>query len=248
MVLGDTGRCAPVSGKGQARRNVVLVFGENEHDTKAVRHLVEGLRPDLRGILEPRRQPLVLIKNARPENARSSAERIVSVVRQEMATREVLAVLAHEDCDAQEPAHVTAARRIEDELNRAGCPAVAVAVTPAWEMESWWMIFPEAVGKLVKGWRDPDDWIGTDVGRVTNAKEKLARAVQPRPKPSRHPRAYEEHDSIQIAANVNKDALLRTFEDGRRASHPRNGTPTLTFSASFAAFRAKVLNLPAPGR
>jgi hypothetical protein len=231
----------------KARRSVVLVFGENEHDTKAIRQLVEGLRPDLVGTIEPRRQPLVLIKNATQEKARDNARRIAEVARQEMAARTVLAVLAHEDCDSVEPAHVAAAARIEAELENARCPGSVIAVAPAWEIEAWWMVFPEAVGKIVKGWRDPDDWIGADVGRVRDAKERLARAVQPRPKPQSPPRDYEERDSIEIASNVVKDGLLPSFADGRRASHAVHGTPRLTRSASFEAFRSKILAIPSRG-
>jgi hypothetical protein len=229
---------------GNPRRAIVLVFGENEHDTKAIRHLVEGLRPDLKGSVETRRHPLVLIKNAKPDKARDNAQRIAEVARQEMATRTILAVLAHEDCDAVEPAHVAAAARIEVELQNARCPAMAIAVTPAWEIETWWMVFPEAVGKIVRGWRDPDDWIGRDVGAITDAKESLTRAVQPRPKPRSPPRDYEERDSIEIASNVVKDGLLPSFEGGRRASHAMKGTLKLTRSASFEAFRGKILKVP----
>jgi len=232
------------AGKHAKKRPVVLVFGESDNDTKAVRHLVEGLRPDLSGIVEPRRHPLVLIKNATPERAKNNAQRIASVVRHEMVVRNVLGVLAHEDCDAVEPAHVAAAEKIERELKDALCECVTVAVTPAWEMEAWWMVFPEAVGQIVKGWRDPDDWIGKNVGVVPNAKECLARAVQPRRRQPSPPREYEEHDSIQIAANVMRDGLLASFQDGRRASHATNGVPRLTLAASFEAFRAKILALP----
>jgi hypothetical protein len=228
----------------KTRRSVVLVFGEDEHDTKAIRHIVEGLRPDLAGTIEPRRYPLVLIKNATQEKARDNAQRIAEVARQEMAARTILAVLAHQDCDSVEPAHVTAADRIEAELHNARCPGRVIAVTPAWEIEAWWMLFPEAVGKIVKGWRDPDDWIGADVGAVRNAKERLARAVQSRPKPRSPPRDYEERDSIQVARNVVEDRLLPSFADGRRASHAMHSTPKLTRSASFEAFRSKILAIP----
>lgn len=231
-------------GTAKARRTVVLVFGESEHDRRAIRHLVEGLRPDLVGAVETRHQPLVLLKKATPEKARDNAHRIADLVRQEMATRTVLAVLAHEDCDAVEPAHLAVAARIETELENACCPAKAIAVAPAWEIEAWWMAFPEAVGKVVKGWREPDDWIGRNVGTVTDAKERLAHAVQPRPKLPSPPRAYEEHDSIAIAANMVTDALLPSFQAGRRASHARSGTPQHTRSASFEAFRCKVLAIP----
>jgi len=225
------------------RRRLVLVFGENENDRAAIRHLTEGLRPDLKGLVETRRQPLVLIKNATAPNARKSAERIAGLVRQETAAREVLAVLAHEDCDALEPAHQTVAARIEGELAAAGCPAPLIAVTPCWEIEAWWMIFPEAVGKLVERWREPNDWIGRDVGQVRNAKEALARAVQPRGATKSPPRQYEESDSISIAENAARDGLLSSFRDGCRESHHVNGVPKRTRSASFEAFRTKVLGI-----
>jgi hypothetical protein len=194
------------------RRSVVLVFGEDEHDRRAIRHLAEGIRPDLRGKVEVRRQPLVLIKGATPEKARSNAQRITDLAKGENAARDVLAVLAHQDCDAVEPAHVVAAQRIEAELTAAGCPGTPIGVTPAWEIEAWWMLFPEAVGQVVQGWRDPDDWVGRDVGRVENAKEQLARAVQPRPRPASPPRDYAEEDSIPIASNIVSLGLLGSFQ------------------------------------
>lgn len=145
------------SAPGDRRRSVVLVFGEDEHDRRAIRHLAEGLRSDLAGRVETRRQPLVLIKGVAPAKARSSAQKVAGVASQESAARDVVAVLAHQDCDALEPAHVVAAKRIEDELASAGCPGRAIGVTPAWEIEAWWMIFPDAVGRVVAGWRKPDD-------------------------------------------------------------------------------------------
>lgn len=228
----------------QTKKPIVLVFGENEHDTKALCRLVEGLRPDLKGVVQSRREPLVLIKGATPETAKNNAQRIASLAKQEGALRRVLAVLAHQDCDAIEPSHKDLASDIERSLTDAGCPGLPVGVAPAWEMEAWWMVFPEAVGKIVLGWRDPDDWIGHEVGKLPDAKEKLAHAVQPRQKRAKHPRAYEERDSIQIAANIVTDNLLRTFSKGRRSSHHKANTPTLTPCASFDEFRTKVLAIP----
>src|SRR4051812_22794320 len=95
------------------RRPIVLVFGENEHDRSAIRHLAEGLRPDLAGAVETRRKPLVLIKGATPEKARSNADQIAKLSRQEAAARDVIAVLLHADCDDLEPAHVAASMKIE---------------------------------------------------------------------------------------------------------------------------------------
>ena len=231
--------------KPKQRRAVVLVFGEHDHDRRAIRHLAEGLRPDLAGKVEVRRQPLVLIKGATRAKARSNAERISELVKSESAARDVLAVLAHQDCDAVEPAHIAAAERIENELTAAKCSAYPIGVTPAWEIEAWWLLFPEAVGRVVKGWRDPDDWIGRDIGKVENAKETLARAVQPRPLPASPPRDYAEEDSIAIASNIAAHDLLRSFRDGARATPAANGTIRRTRSASFEAFRSKVAKIPA---
>lgn len=217
-----------------------LVFGENEHDQKAIRLLAEGVRPDLAGAFQCRRRPLVLIKGARPDKAKSNAEQIAEVARQESAIREVAGVLAHEDCDELEPAHEVAGNRIESALREAGCPQ-PVAVTPAWELETWWLLFPEAVGKVVKGWRTPDDWLGRDLGRLRNAKELLARAVRdPR---NASAREYSENDAVEIASHVVSLGLLHSFQDGQRMTPGRGVSQTWTRSASFERFRKKVIGL-----
>ena len=217
-----------------------LVFGENEHDQKAIRVLAEGLRPDLAGTLLCRRRPLVLIKGARPEKAKSNAEQIAEVAKQESAIRAVAGVLAHEDCDELEPAHEVAGARIESALQAAGCPQ-PVAVTPAWELETWWLLFPEAVGKVVKGWRTPDDWLGRDLGRLRNSKEALARAVRdPR---NASARAYSENDAVEIASHVVSLGLLPSFQDGQRTTPGRGVSQLRTRSASFERFRKKVVGL-----
>jgi hypothetical protein len=227
------------SSRGAAgKRPVVLVFGESEHDRRAIVRLVGAMRPDLKRAVEARRQPLVLIKGALPPRAKANAEEIARKVAEENGARTVLAVLAHQDCDRVEPAHEEVGARIESELRLCGCHVVAVA--PAWEIEAWWMIFPEAVGKVVQGWRDPTDWLGRDVGQVENAKEALAVAVQPRPKRRKPPRPYEEHDSIAIAENIAAGDLLRTFDRGYRVTAGR----VRTRSASFERFRRGVVAIP----
>lgn len=225
----------------RTRAPVVLVFGEDDHDRSAIRHLAQALRPDI--TFEKRRQPLVLIKGALPSNAKSNAREISQVAKQEEKARPVLGVLAHQDCDALEPAHVAAAARIESELRAAGCPGRPVAVTPAWEIEAWWVVFPEAVGTIVEGWRDPDDWIGKDVGQLKNAKQALKRAVQPRAPRHARPRDYEESDSIEIAQQIAERGLLKSFANGQRTTKHKNGSTQRTRSASLERFRAGVLAL-----
>lgn len=227
------------------RRPVVLVFGESENDTHAIKTLTRALRPDLDADVEVRRTPLVLIKGALPAKAAKNAEEIATVAKSTARIRPVLAVLAHQDCDAVEPAHVAAAERIERVLREVGCPGEPIAVTPAWETETWWMVFPEAVGALVAGWRNPDDWIGKDVGQVEDAKETLASAVQPRPKPKgKAPREYRESDSLDIATNIATGGSLASFHDEVRVTRTPTGREQRTRCASFGRFRARVLALP----
>ncbi len=111
----------------EEREPVVLVFGESDNDRRAIQHLLRGLRKDLR--VELRRDPLVLIKGANPANAKSNAEKIAALARAD--PRRVLAVVAHQDCDAVEPAHEAAAAKIESELASAGCPRPSCATSAA---------------------------------------------------------------------------------------------------------------------
>lgn len=225
-----------------SRRALVLVFGEDDHDRRAISRLASGLRPELYGCVEARRTPLVLIKNANPGKARSNAEQIARLVRQESAARDVIAVLAHQDCDELEPAHESAAASIEKALGDAGCPGTAIAVTPAWELESWWLLFPEAVAPVVKGWRTPDNYLGRDIGQVRDSKEALTRAVRPSSHKTQ-PRPYAEADSISIAENIVKLRLLQSFDGDHRETRGKGVAAQRTRSASFGAFRRKVLRL-----
>lgn len=229
-------------GGGRRRAAVVLVFGESENDRRAIRHLVHGLRPDLKGKVQERRSPLVLMKGALPERSRENADEIAVLAKAAARHDEVLAVLAHQDCDEVEPAHETVATKIETELEGAGCPN-PIGVTPAWEIETWWLVFPEAVGKVVKGWRDPDDWIGKDVGTVRDSKEALRRAVRPRARRPASPRDYEERDSIGVAENIAVDGLLASFKDGRRSTPHPTGSTQHTYSRSFERFRSRILKI-----
>lgn len=236
-------RSAAKQGKAGQRRPLVLVFGESIHDRGAICRLTEGLRPDLTGIVEARRTPLVLIKNAKPDKARTNAQDIAKLVRQETGARNVIAVLAHEDCDAVEPSHVPAAAKIETALAKAGCPGVPIGVTPAWEIEAWWLVFPEAVAPIVEGWREPNDWIGKDVGTVENAKQALTKALRPRGK-QRKTRDYHEADSLEIAHNVVHLKLLSSFGNEHRETRGKGVAVVRTRSQSFGRFRHKLLALP----
>lgn len=197
------------SAKGKSRKpSIVLVFGEDDHDRECIKILLEGLRPDLTRRVQKRRQPLVLIKNANPADVPDRAQRIANVVEAERETVEVASVFAHEDCDKVEPAHEVVARKIEDALRATGCDAHAVA--PAWEMEAWWFLWPEAVKAANPSWRAPDDHVGENVGMIRNAKEEFQRrVVPPKAKAGRSGFVgYRESDAPRIAAKVVEMGLL----------------------------------------
>lgn len=204
---------------------LILIFGEDDNDRKAIRELLGALRPDLPAAKLLRR-PTVLIKDAALAKARSNAQGIAGVVRAAETRSTVLKVLAHQDCDACEPDHLETAERIEGELARASVDAIAV--TPAWEIEAWWFLWPEAVVAVHPSWRLPIP-SRQQVGRIRNAKEELRRAVRPRASRGRRGRGYVESDSPRIAAKVRELGLIHELKAD---------------SGSFREFRSKVEKIP----
>ncbi|MBF0373022.1 MAG: hypothetical protein HQL39_06345 [Alphaproteobacteria bacterium] len=197
---------------------LVLVFGEDDNDREAVCHLARALCPGV--CLAKRRSPLVLTKGRAEAEARKQASRIAAVVRAERIRSEIPLVLAHEDCDAVEPAHEALADRIEGNLSREGIPCVAV--TPAFEIEAWWFLWPRAVTAVKSHWRDPGQQ-GREVGLIVDAKEALRHALRKPGGDRRHD--YKESDSPKIAAKVGELELV----DQPQAR-----------SASFARFATKM--------
>lgn len=217
----------PASPQKVAKRTpkpkVVLVFGENASDTNAIRALTEGLAPDLKQHVQVRRQPLVLLHKMDPRTRTEWAERLAAVVRADAVIADVRGVLKHEDCDAIEPAHVSASITVEQALRAAGVEHVH-PVTPAWEIEAWWFLFPDAVKVAFPSWRKPPSYAGKSVGHIADAKERFARAVRPlSAKPTF--RGYRESDSVRIAEHV---------RDRGEAATPQGR------SASYDAFRSQV--------
>jgi len=202
----------------------IVIFGESENDRKAIAALVQGLCPNAH--VKTLRHPLVL-KNVPPDAMPRRAERVAEAVRAEAARRPVRCVFAHEDADAVEPRHRAVAERIEQALRDAGTPGRVHAVVPAWEIEAWWFLWPDLVGRCSRRWVEPR--VGTRPGKIINAKEKLKRAVRPSGLPSKQ-RArfpdYRESDSIEIA---------KTIRDTRSANRPERG-----LSQSYDRFRDSV--------
>lgn len=221
--------------KAPKRPPVVLVFGEDENDRESIKILIEALAPALAGRVQTRRHPLVLIKGARPEEVPERAQRIAEAVDAERVRAEVSGIFAHQDCDDVEPAHEKVAEQIESALRAAGCDAHAVA--PAWEMEAWWFLWPNAVKAANPSWRSPNDYVGKNVGMIPNAKEELKRCVVPSDvkRGQRGFRGYRESDAPRIAAEVSKlgladapQAISGSYERFRRsvAACSAGGSPS----------------------
>jgi hypothetical protein len=202
-------------GRGRMPRRgiAVIVFGESENDRETIREFFRALRPDFTGTVKPLREPQLLIKDARPENLPNRAEILAATVRSEELTSKVVCILAHEDCDAVEPAHVALSDKIETVFRQKGIKALAA--TPAWEMETWLFLWPDASKQYRPRWRRPDKYDGRNVGMLTDAKEKFIAAVRPSRAADRAGvRDYRESDSPMIAAKVRElgivDALSAT--------------------------------------
>ena len=129
---------------------------------------------------------------------------------------DVRGVIAHQDCDAIEPAHEALSDQIERDLAREGIDAVAA--TPAWETEAWLFLWPAAAPEVVRSWTAPSQH-GRWVGRIENAKEAYRKALRPSTS-----RVYTESDAPRIVAKACElglidapDASSDSFERFRRA-------------------------------
>lgn len=185
------------AGRRAARPKVILVFGEDENDTKTVKEFILALRPDLGVRVEARRNPPINLRDAPPGAVPSRVEKIARLIDAANVDADVVAVFAHEDTDAVEPSHVDLTNKIERAFRAIGYHQVWAA-TPAWEMEAWLMQWPEAFAEYVPSWR-PLAVAGKRVGLIDNAKEYVVRALRPA---GGRVRDYRESDSPELAQIV----------------------------------------------
>lgn len=181
------------------RRPLVLVFGENPHDSQSIKILVEHLNPELaRDVdVEVRREPPSLTRSAGPVAARSWLEEIGDLVRLEGRRRDIRGVLVHQDADGTD-AGGRVSRGLQARLGDAVSMAPSHAVVPVQELEGWWFLFPEAVRAVKPGaWRDLVLRSG-DTATISSPKEELQRAT--RKVSSKH--KYKEADSVTIAMEI----------------------------------------------
>lgn len=203
----------------------VVIFGEDDNDSKALKVLIAALRKDIpAGSLRTLRDPITLVKGVPPRQLRSKASRVSAVLRATDRRGGIRCVFLHEDADEVEPAHLPLIERIEQTYR--SLPWPVHAVVPAWELEAWWFLFPSAVAALHRSWRAPDQYRGKNVGKIQNAKERLRQCVRPASTRSATFRSYVESDSVLIAQKIVELGLL--------------APPWYANSASWLAFLEKV--------
>ena len=193
---------------------VILVFGESDNDRSALIELIFAARPDISHVnYRKLRTPQVYLRKSElPKTRRKSASEIARLVEAERIRSRVLFVVTHQDCDEIEPAHEVATETALNELTIAGITSLIIA-TPAFEMETWWMLFPQELKKVRPMWETVD--YGTqNVGLIPKTKEKLTADLRPIDSKIRSLcRDYQESDSILIAKKIRETgAILREIK------------------------------------
>jgi len=202
-------------------RSSILAFGEETSDTRALAEIARSLRPDLPHI-ECRKKPIILGKNAHTKKRRSAAEEIVALIAASTARGcQVNAVILHRDLDNTERDETVTsfskdgsgelAEIISADMRAAcasgGISVKIIAAVPAYEIEAWWFLWPEAVAKHRPGWDKLQDRTGQRVDMIVDAKKSLQRALR-RPDNKKIPE-YSESDGLHIVRHAVKLGILK---------------------------------------
>lgn len=189
---------------------MVLIAGEDPNDTHSIMHLMRAILPtDANYAARPLRRPPILRRNAAPAKRRSMAEEVAALASAFLRTHLKVVTVAHRDCDELEPAHLAEAEALESDLRDAGAPN-PIAATPAWEIETWWMLFPEAL-RATRGCWKAIDYAHLDVGMIQHSKERLVRDLRPVGRRRNCP-DYRESDSVIVAQQVHRLGLAQNHE------------------------------------
>ncbi|MFI7521361.1 hypothetical protein [Micromonospora globbae] len=189
-----------MTAKSREQSKAVVILGEDDNDRKSISILLAALRRDIsRADHAPLRKPMALVRNVPPSRLPKHADRVAVLLRAVAVRKPIRCVLMHEDADDVEPAHEKLIAKIEDCYR--SLPWPVHAVVPAWEIEAWWFLFPQAVQQTRSTWRSLGQYAGRDVGQIRNAKQELQRALRPSgAKPTFQ--SYTEADSVLIAEKI----------------------------------------------
>lgn len=187
------------------KRSYVIIFGEDESDRMALEELVRAIAPAsyISGVKRIRKPPILGRNAHKSGKQKKMADHIAGFARAFEDDKGRVIVVLHRDCDDFEPAHEQEATVLLRSLSDAGVKKAVVA-TPAWEIEAWWMLFPEAVARVRPCWQKLD-YGSTNVGRIRNAKERLRLDLTPiDTKKKRNCPEYNEYDGSKIAHEIAK--------------------------------------------
>jgi hypothetical protein len=152
-----------------------------------------------------RRRPTILSREAKRKRMNMAGE-IKAFFDAEKSQSKRVSVVVHRDCDDIEPAHREQERALKELLAGVGLQDAVVAA-PAWEIESWWMLFPEALHLARKCW-NRIDYGAQHVGMITDAKEKLRRDLRPDGAKRRSCPDFVESDGILVSEKISEQRLV----------------------------------------
>jgi hypothetical protein len=206
------------------RDHVILILGEDDNDKRALKNLVRAILPANRSVpIETRRRPTILSRDAKRKRLKMAEEIKVFMDAESIRTKHV-DVVVHRDCDSVEPAHIEEEKSLREILNQVGLYDVVVAA-PAWEIETWWMLFPEALSAVRGCWRKVN-YRGRHVGMIARAKEQLRRDLRPKHIDSKRCPDFVESDGILVSELIAEGRLVEKLKNTR--------------SDSFQCFRKQV--------
>lgn len=184
------------------RQPRVLIFGESANDLAALSFLTHAVRPDA-PMCQRVLRPTILKKTAKLDKRRAMSDEIAGIQRAMNVRVTVVSTIVHRDCDDVEPAHVGNAHELMKDLSSAGIHQPVVA-TPAYEIESWWMLWPAAVAAARPCWRRLT--IRGNVGKIVEAKQHIRRQLRNDKVPSCPD--FSESDGVKVAENILKLGII----------------------------------------
>jgi hypothetical protein len=199
-----------VRSRTRAQQPVVLVFGENINDARAIAELVMAANPRLTGRVRARPRPTSLTRGAGERAVRNWVLEIGAVVRATRAVgTPVAAVVVHRDADCPDVGGTVEAELKAELTSVAGLPAV-----PVQTIEAWWFLFPDAVEAVRPiAWRGSLPRSPRDVEAIARPKEELQRLTR-----RGGSAEYAESDSPFIAQKIRE---LNPPRCGKSASYDR---------------------------